>query len=96
MKVPIEIIVWTLGIIFSLISGGVILLVRVVSKNTASFDNLVIIVTEIQTSRKFENNECATRHKYVDDKIKLHDSKLEAHAIVITEHEVKIKEFKKK
>jgi hypothetical protein len=91
MNVPIEIIVVVIGVFFSILGFGFL----VIWQNTKAINSINITLSEINTKDKFEEKECAAQHSYISKKFSEHGSKIEAHSMLLTEHEAKLKQLLK-
>lgn len=95
MNIPIEIVVAILTFVFSVLTIIVGFLIKILNANTNAIKNINLTLVKIETSSKYEEKECTTIHNYISKKITEHSSKIEAHGIIIAEHELKIKDLEK-
>jgi len=93
MNIPIEIIVGILGFLFSIMTIIVGFLFKILGANTAAIESINVTLAKIETSSKYEEKECLEVHGYIKKKLIEHSSKIEAHGIVLVEHEIKLKEL---
>lgn len=87
MNIPIPIIATILGFVFSMLIFVIGILINVLSKNTEVIRKMEITIAKQETADGYE----AKRHDGIDKIISEHSSKIEAHGIIIAEHELKLK-----
>ena len=89
MSVPIEIVVAVVGAFFSILGFGFL----IIWQNTKAINSIHITISEINMKENFEGKACDNRHATIEKRLNEHSSKIEAHGLVIAEHEVKLKEI---
>ena len=75
MVVPPEIIVFILATFVAVIGFGF----KVIQSNTKAIESINITLTEIQTSNKYEEKDCKSKHGYITDKFKDQGLRIEDH-----------------
>ncbi len=91
MNIPIEIIGLVIGAFLSILGFGFL----VIWQNTKAINSLSIALSEMNVKDTYEEKECSNRHCAIEKYFGEHSAKIEAHGIIITEHEYKIKELQK-
>lgn len=79
MEIPIEIVMWFLGILFLLLSTIIGFMFKVLTNNTDAINNISLYIAKDEERSLFEEKDCSTRHAYVNSKLKQHTDKLEEH-----------------
>jgi len=91
MNIPLPIIVSILGFVFSILILVIGILIKVLNKNTDAIQKMEVAIAKQETANGFEEKSCNDKHCNINKFISEHAAKIEAHGLIITEHEVKIK-----
>lgn len=91
MDIPIPIIAVIIGSIFSILGLVIGAMMNVLNKNTEAFKKIEVALAKQETADGYEEKACTDRHGYIKEKLKEHSMKIEAHGMIIQEHEQKIK-----
>ena len=92
MNVPIEIIVVVVGAFLSILGFGFL----VIWQNTKAINSINVTLSELNMKETIGETICASRHSIIDKRLNEHSAKINAHGLLLSEHEVKIKELQNK
>ena len=76
MKIPIEIIIFGLGVFVSIVTAVIWLFWTAITALRTGFEEVKDILIEVKTASKFEEKECQTRHTCVDKKLNNHEERI--------------------
>jgi hypothetical protein len=96
MTIPIELIIAGITIISAVLGWAINKLVGVGKELIDAVTQLRIIMSAVQEDNKNINSNCKNRSYVVDNRLNTHSSKIEAHGLLLAEHEIQIKELQKK
>lgn len=91
MNIPIEIVVTVVGAFLSILGFGFL----VIWQNTKAINALSLTLVELNTKDRMTEKESSDKHIVIDKRLNEHSAKINAHGIVLVEHEVKIKNLEK-
>lgn len=92
MNIRIEFIIAGITILATAIGWGITIVV-------STLKELINVVTEfriVMAALKEDSKNVSEKHSVIDTRLNAHSAKIEAHGIVLAEHEVKIKELQNK
>lgn len=87
MTIPIEIVSAAIAAFLSVLGFGFM----VIWQNTKAINAINITLSEINTKEKAS----VDKHNVIDTRLNEHSAKIQAHGLILTEHDVKIKELMK-
>jgi hypothetical protein len=92
MNIRIEFIIAGITILAASIGWGI-------TKVVSTLKELINVVTEfriVMAALKEDSKNMNEKHGVVDTRLNAHSAKIEAHGVILAEHEVKIKELQNK
>lgn len=87
MNVPIEIIVLVVGGFLSMLSFGF----GIIWQNTKAINSINITLSKFDQKMEDERD----KHFIIDKSLTEHEAKINAHGMLLREHDIKIKAFEK-
>jgi hypothetical protein len=96
MTIPIELIIAGITIISAILGWAINKLIGVGKELIDAVTQLRITMSALQEDNKNMNATCKNRTFTVDSRLNAHSAKIEAHGLLLAEHEIQIKELQKK
>lgn len=79
MQVPIEIIIWALGVFVLLISGVVTVFWQTMSKTNEVIEKNTEAIISLQAKGEGNDRLCVAKHEAIDRTLQRHDKTLDRH-----------------
>jgi len=89
--ISISTIVAAMGGLISLVLKAMANNTNAINSNNETIQQIKIWMERTEMANSYEEKECNEKHCYVNKKIGEHTAKIEAHGIILAEHETKIK-----
>ena len=96
MNIRIEFLIAGITIVSAIIGWGVTKLVNTIKELIDVVTEFRIAMATLKEDSKNLNSNCSQKHGVIDTRLTSHASKIEAHGIILAEHEIKIKELQNK
>jgi hypothetical protein len=93
MNIPLPIVVIAISIAFSVMTGLIGILLKVLNNNTKAIEDMKIFIAKQETADGYEDKSCNEKHCNINALLSEHSAKIEAHGIIVAEHEIKIKQL---
>ena len=93
MNIPLPLIVSILGFVFSILILVIGILIKVLNKNTDAIQKMEVAIAKQETANGYEDKSCKEKHCNINTLLSEHSAKIEAHGIIVAEHEIKIKQL---
>jgi len=93
MNIPLPLIVIAVSIAFSVLTGLIGILLKVLNNNTKAIEEMKIFIAKQETADGYEHKSCKEKHCDISALLSVHSAKIEAHGIIVAEHEIKIKQL---
>jgi hypothetical protein len=96
MTIPIELLVLAIALVMGGIGWLIKILVSNVKELTQAINDFREAMAAMKEDSKNLNINCSAKHGVIDNRLTTHSAKIEAHGLLLAEHDVQIKELKNK
>lgn len=95
MLIPIGIIIFIASLFVTIASATITFFWKSVTTLRNGFERVEKLLVELSTENRFGSKESSEKHNVIDSRLNEHSAKIQAHGLLLAEHEVKIKELLK-